>query len=334
MGSPDLGTLHVQRRGSEDIDQLIQQLLQHDQQARLLSAKLRCTLLLLRDGVNSFPYSIFTSGGPQDLAVAVITRTAPDFSVLSVYARDDPSSLAGLEAVLRSDELRSSLWQGTFRADAVTSHLESLLKAVCAEYACEWQPIVTLQQFARPETAASIADADCQPASGLAIRPLDLSHMDTVRRSWPYAPVTPDATAHLQDGLRSGISVGVFVSADSPVTATASTPPQAETSRTAATNNEPSASDSLASLAMVNYHGHLGFLYTMPTHRRRGLARLVLAKLTQLFEQRGYPCLLNTGEKNIHGTVRYLGYVPVSMVTWATVTPRGQATSGVAAGKE
>jgi len=288
----------VQYTGTADIDQLVQQLRQHHE---LHSAKLRCLLLLLRDGVNTSPYHIFSSGSSPDLVVIVIARTAPDFSAVGMFAPEESSCVSRLEVVLRYKEMRSALWRSAFKVDALPMHLFETVGSAAREFGFQWDPIPvssTQIMFVRPASSASLPE--CLPSSGLTVRPLDLRHEDTLRHFWRYAHYHPDLDMLLHDGLRCGISAGVFTA-----------------------EGATSGAAQLVSWAILHHNGHLGFLHTVPAYRRRGLASLALAESTRRCAQSGYPCVAGTGQgsTSVIRMLEELGYVRADPAIWGTFWP-------------
>ena len=120
---------------------------------------------------------------------------------------------------------------------------------------------------------------------GITLRPLDASHFDTVKRFWSYAARAADADVIIRDGLLAGLSVGAFIDDDDATTPT---------------------SDGLVSWCVLNHNGSLAFMHTLESHRRRGLGGLVLTKLTEICQQRGYPCSASTVAETKYGIVSAL----------------------------
>ena len=84
---------------------------------------------------------------------------------------------------------------------------------------------------------------------------------------------------------------------------------------------EPLPADGLASWVVVNNNGGLGFLHTLSSQRRRGLAALVLAELTRISEEAGYPPVLHTNSPSVQRMAQQLGYASTYPIFWMMVTP-------------
>ena len=141
---------------------------------------------------------------------------------------------------------------------------------------------------------------------GVTLRPLDASHLDTVKRFWPYTSRANDADAIIGDGVLAGLSVGAFISQ----AGAAVTPPEGP-----------------VSWCVLNHNGSLAFLHTLESERGRGLGGLALAALTQLCQQRGYPCSVATLLGPGCGTrpPAELGYALVGDVLVGRGAPSGAA---------
>ena len=131
-----------------------------------------------------------------------------------------------------------------------------------------------------------------------------------MKHYWPYAHLAPDSDSMICDGVKAGLSAGAFV--------TDTTSP---TAGDLGDQEEPLPTDGLASWVVVNNNGGLGFLHTLSSQRRRGLAGLVLAELTRISEQAGYPPVLHTNSPSVQRMAQQLGYVSICPISWIMVTP-------------
>ncbi|XP_037071702.1 uncharacterized protein LOC119092905 [Pollicipes pollicipes] len=170
-----------------------------------------------------------------------------------------------LAAAMLAPELHEHLWRVPFRADCWPCYLEPVLDYVRHQREFSSRLIEANTLFVK-EASSPAEDVLTRCPPGVSVRPLDSIHLDTVKRFWPYTAVTPDADGVMRDGMTVGLSVGVFVAVDNDVASS----PDGE----------------LVCWVLLNRNAFLGFLHTLESHRRRGLARLAMAELTRLFLQR------------------------------------------------
>ncbi|XP_037085991.1 uncharacterized protein LOC119106450 [Pollicipes pollicipes] len=162
-----------------------------------------------------------------------------------------------LTAAMLAPELHERLWRVPFRADCWPCYLEPVLDDVRHQRGFSSRLIDANTLFVKEASSPAEAVTTCCPP-GVSVRPLDSIHLDTVKRFWPYTAVVPDADGLMRDGMTVGLSAGVFVAADNDVASS----PDGE----------------LVCWALLNRNAMLGFLHTLETHRRRGLARLAMAE--------------------------------------------------------
>ena len=154
--------------------------------------------------------------------------------------------------------------------------------------------------------------------AGIRVDRLLPEHTETVKHYWPFAADVLEAHPIIDDGVLAGLSAGAFV-----------TEPASQSSGDLGDQEEPLPADGLASWAVVNHNGGLGFLHTLSSQRRQGLAGLVLAELTRISEAAGYPPVFHTNHPAVRRVAQELGYVELFPITWAGVTPTAsEATHG------
>ena len=157
------------------------------------------------------------------------------------------------------------------------------------------------------------ADRDFFHRLGICIRPLQPENEETVKRYWPYTHFAADSDSIIGDGIEAGLSAGAFV-----------TEPASPTSGDLGdlgNQEEPLPADGLASWMVANHNGCLGFLHTLSSQRRQGVASMVLAELTRILEAAGYPPVLHTDIPSVQHIALQLGYEPIGSVFWAIITP-------------
>lgn len=71
-----------------------------------------------------------------------------------------------------------------------------------------------------------------------------------------------------------------------------------------------SASGSPVSWVLLCPHGAMGLLYTLPEYRRRGYARTLVSRLSEMLFEEGYPvyCIVEEGNSASYGLFRSLGF--------------------------
>ncbi|XP_037085881.1 uncharacterized protein LOC119106361 [Pollicipes pollicipes] len=288
---------NVQLVNQEDIGHLVARLKAYGP----ITAKTRCLLLLIQSGINTCKHWIYASPDTsKPLVSIVIMLAAPDWHVVDAFAPEDAASMRRLTAAMLAPELHERLWRMPFRADCWPCYLKQVLGDVRHQRGFSSRLIDTNTLFVKEEYPPVECVLTCCPP-GVSVRPLDSMHLDTVKRFWPYTAVTPDADGVMRDGMTVGLSAGVFVAADSDVASS----PDGE----------------LVCWALLNRNAMLGFLHTLETHRRRGLARLAMEALTRLCLQRRLPCLVATAVPSVMHMMEPLGYSSVCNVFWAEVHP-------------
>ncbi|XP_037071698.1 uncharacterized protein LOC119092903 isoform X1 [Pollicipes pollicipes] len=297
MLGPTMNKQDVQLVNEGDIDHLVARLEAHGP----ITAKSRCLLLLIQRGVNTCKHWIYASPDTsKPLVSIVITLAAPDLHVVDAFAPEDAASMRRLAAAMLAPELHEHLWRVPFRADCWPCYLEPVLDYVRHQREFSSRLIEANTLFVK-EASSPAEDVLTRCPPGVSVRPLDGIHLDTVKRFWPYTAVTPDADGVMRDGMTVGLSVGVFVAVDNDVASS----PDGE----------------LVCWVLLNRNAFLGFLHTLESHRRRGLARLAMAELTRLFLQRRLPCLVATAVPSVMNMMKPLGYSSVCNVFWAQVYP-------------
>ena len=134
-----------------------------------------------------------------------------------------------------------------------------------------------------------------------------------MKHHWPYAAEIGAGRA-IGDGIEAGLSAGAFV-----------TEPASPTAGDISDQQEPLPVDGLASWMIVCNNGGLGFLHTLSSQRRRGLASLVMAELTRISEAAGYPAVLHSNDKHVRRTAQRLGYEELCPISWVFVTPQQES---------
>ena len=165
-----------------------------------------------------------------------------------------------------------------------------------------------MQLMHKPSQIPYFDESHCRP--GVRVGRLLPEHSQTVKHYWRYAHLTPDTDRVIGDGLEVGLSAGAFV--------TDTTSP---TAGDLGDQEEPLPADGLASWVVVNNNGGLGFLHTLSSQRRRGLAGMVLAELTRISEKAGYPPVLHTNSPSVQRMAQQLGYASICPLFWVMVAP-------------
>ncbi|XP_037085580.1 ATP-dependent RNA helicase DbpA-like [Pollicipes pollicipes] len=139
-----------------------------------------------------------------------------------------------------------------FRADGWPCYLKPMLDYVRQQRGFSYGHLDAVARLFVKEALSSAEDVPTCCPPGVFVRPLDSIHLDTVKRFWPYTADLPDIDGVIRDGMTVGLSAGVFV----------------------ATDNDMASSSvgQLVCWAVLNRNAVLGFLRTLETHRRRGLA--------------------------------------------------------------
>ncbi|XP_043189203.1 uncharacterized protein LOC122363717 [Amphibalanus amphitrite] len=293
-----------------DVDPLLKEL----ETLGALSAKIRCLLLLLKNGVNKSRCHIFAIRSEDGIAAVVVTESAPGFQSLSAVTPNTAEGHRQMAALLRWPALAELLWAVPFRADFVPLWLGPLLASAAAEQGARWWQGVTMQQFSQ-SPGQPLAQKEEESSPGIVLRPLDANHFDIVKHYWPYAARAADADAIIRDGLLAGLSMGAFVDGDTATSTGDASTPTGDASTPTDDASTPTG-DGLVSWCVLNHNGSLAFMHTMESHRRQGLGGLVLGALTRLLQQRGYPCSASTVLGPQYGTraLQQLGYTLVGDV--------------------
>lgn len=244
--------------------------------------------LLLRNRVHADPMKFFVDNWPDfNVLVCKPTREQEGDSLKDIQVF--VKDKAALEKILRNCNV--FVWTEYFCVGTNPDN-EKLFKAVASEKHCLFR-VRSVCHMMILKDMACLLDVDC---SGISLGSLNKSHIEMINHTWKFGE--KDSLRMIQNMVKNFLSCCVLDAEGRPVS------------------------------WILSYENcAIGVLYTLPEHRGKGYARVVVSAMAKKLHTEGYPVYCFIEEENTVSLQLFkkLGFTedPLYRHTWFDFTPNG-----------